>query len=88
MYSLFFPPRSVVIVILCCLSWDAAAQDDALDEIVVTADYRSRPASDIPTSITMLDAETISGTAIQHFEELIGGLSNLNWSGDGHRARG
>ncbi|MDH3439996.1 MAG: TonB-dependent receptor [Gammaproteobacteria bacterium] len=87
MYSDYFLPRSVVIVFLCCLSLDAVAQDDALPEIVVTADYRSRPASDIPTSITMLDAKTISGTAIQHFEELIGGLSNLNWSGDGHRAR-
>ncbi|MDP6994343.1 MAG: hypothetical protein QGF87_08295, partial [Woeseiaceae bacterium] len=79
--------RSILIAMIFLLSISSYAQDDAVDEIVVTADYRGRPAADIPTSITLLDAETISGTAIQHFEELIGGLANLNWSGDGHRAR-
>ncbi len=82
-----FPVRSLLIACSCALSTAAVSQDDAIDEITVTADYRARPVSEIPTSITVLDEQTINGTSIQHFEELIGALPNLNWSGDGHRAR-
>jgi outer membrane receptor protein involved in Fe transport len=63
----------------------APAQD--IEEIVVTADFRERPASDIPASVTVLAAGEIEQLAVQHFEELINVLPNLNWSGDGHRAR-
>lgn len=83
--SLYQRPGLAACVLL--VSVTAAAQDDALDEITVTADYRARPVSEVPANITILDAATISETAVQHFEELIGGLANLNWSGDGHRAR-
>ena len=31
--------------------------------------------------------KTINATAVQHFEELVNVVPNLNWSGDGHRAR-
>jgi outer membrane receptor protein involved in Fe transport len=79
--------RSVVIALLSACTMSVLAQEDDLDEITVTADYRGRPVSEVPASITILDAETIAGTAVQHFEELIGSLANLNWSGDGHRAR-
>jgi len=83
--STFERPALVACSLLVCCA--VAAQDAALDEITVTADYRTRPVSEVPANITILDAGTISETAIQHFEELIGGLANLNWSGDGHRAR-
>ena len=32
-------------------------------------------------------AEIIEQAAVQHFEELVNIVPNLNWSGDGHRAR-
>ncbi len=63
------------------------AQAQAIEEIVVTADFRERAASEIPASVTMLDAAEIERQAVQHFEELINVVPNLNWSGDGHRAR-
>ena len=63
----------------------APAQD--IEEIVVTADFRERPASDMPASVTVLAAGEIEQLAVQHFEELINVVPNLNWSGDGHRAR-
>lgn len=65
----------------------AAAADDLLDEIIVTADYRERALADLPLSISIIDSETINGSAVQHFEELIAMVPNMNWSGDGHRAR-
>jgi len=60
---------------------------ETIDEIVVLADFRERTASDVPPSITVLDAQEIENMAVQHFEELINSIPNLNWSGDGHRAR-
>lgn len=61
--------------------------EHALDEIVVTADYRERTLAEIPLSVSVIDADTINGAAVQHFEELIAIVPNMNWSGDGHRAR-
>jgi len=60
---------------------------DTVDEIIVTADFRERAAADVPASITVFDSEEIESMAVQHFEELINAVPNLNWSGDGHRAR-
>lgn len=80
--------RSGLVALCWCLPLTASPQEQkAVDEIVVTADYRGRTASEVPSSITILDAATIYETAVQHFEELIGSLANLNWSGDGHRAK-
>ncbi|HUD97233.1 MAG TPA: TonB-dependent receptor plug domain-containing protein [Woeseiaceae bacterium] len=61
--------------------------DELVDEIVVTADFRERSAAELPSSITVLDAEQVEQRAVQHFEELVLSVPNLNWSGDGHRAR-
>jgi len=75
---------------LVVLGWPCiVAADDGtpLDEIVVTADFRERPSAELPSSVTVLDSEFISETAVQHFEELINVIPNLNWSGDGHRPR-
>ncbi|MEM7432409.1 MAG: TonB-dependent receptor [Pseudomonadota bacterium] len=58
-----------------------------IDEIVVEADYLGRTLRRLPASITALDAEQIQSQSIQHFEELVNTIPNLNWSGDGHRAR-
>jgi len=58
-----------------------------LEEIIVTADFRQRGVQELPASVTILDAEFIEANAVQHFEELIDVVPNLNWSGDGHRAR-
>jgi outer membrane receptor protein involved in Fe transport len=71
---------------LCSLSVSAFAEE-LIDEIVVTADFRERSANDMPTSVTVLAGDEIREAAQQHFEELISRVPNLNWSGDGHRAR-
>jgi iron complex outermembrane receptor protein len=65
----------------------AVLADEVLEEIVVTADFRGRTASELPLSISILDQETISQAAVQHFEELVYSVPNMNLSGDGHRAR-
>lgn len=75
------------ITAVLCLIPPAGWSADTIDEIIVFADFRERAASDVPASITVLDSDEIEGMAVQHFEELINSVPNLNWSGDGHRAR-
>ena len=65
----------------------ANAANDVLEEIIVTADYRERTLAELPLSISVIDAQAVRGHAVQHFEELIAIVPNMNWSGDGHRAR-
>ncbi len=69
------------------ISTASAGTAETIDEIVVTADYRGRALDEVAASITVLDADAIEGLAVQHFEELVYSVPNLNWSGDGHRAR-
>ncbi|NND47884.1 MAG: TonB-dependent receptor [Woeseiaceae bacterium] len=61
--------------------------EETLDEIVVTADFRGRTIRELAGSATVLNAEYIKAASVQHFEELVNVVPNLNWSGDGHRAR-
>jgi outer membrane receptor protein involved in Fe transport len=86
-------PSTLRLLAACCLSVSAFAaasegtDEETLDEIVVTADFRGRSVTEIPGSATVLDAEFIAANSVQHFEELVNVVPNLNWSGDGHRAR-
>lgn len=77
--------RLFVLPVICFPAMSAAQEE--LEEIIVTADYRERAASELPAIISILDQRTINEAAVQHFEELIQFVPNLNWSGDGHRAR-
>ena len=72
-----------------CLVFIAASvsAQEPLDEIVVTADFRGRSIDELPASATVIDADQVETAAVQHFEELIYAVPNLNWSGDGNRAR-
>jgi outer membrane receptor protein involved in Fe transport len=80
-------PISGAILASLLLCSAATVHAQAIEEIVVTADFRERGASEIPASVTTLDADQVKQLSIQHFEELINFVPNLNWSGDGHRAR-
>ena len=79
--------RAPVALLSIVIAGSAFAAEEAIDEIVVTADFRERPARELPASVSILAGEFIEQAAVQHFEELINVVPNLNWSGDGHRAR-
>jgi outer membrane receptor protein involved in Fe transport len=65
----------------------ALAQSDDLEEIVVTADFRRARIEESPVSVTVVDREQLRATTQQHFEEAIRNVPNLNFSGEGSRAR-
>jgi outer membrane receptor protein involved in Fe transport len=79
--------RTIAAIFIVLLLQPVAWPADTIDEIVVTADFRARTAKELPASVTVLDRDDIEGMAVQHFEELIYAVPNLNWSGDGNRAR-
>jgi iron complex outermembrane receptor protein len=76
-----------VIPAVLAIASSGVLQAQEIEEIVVTADFRERAASEIPASVSVLDASQVEQLSIQHFEELVNVVPNLNWSGDGHRAR-
>jgi iron complex outermembrane receptor protein len=65
----------------------AGGQESALEEIIVTADFRESSVADVPASVSVLDREQLRATTLEHFEEAIRAVPNLNLSGEGSRAR-
>ena len=65
----------------------AAGADDTLDEIVVTATLRSTSAAELPQSVTVLDRDTLQGAGVQHFEDVLGLIPDLNWAAGTSRPR-
>ena len=58
-----------------------------LEEIVVTAALRPVGQSELPASITVLDAATLHDAGQQHLEDVLALVPNLNWAGDTSRPR-
>ncbi|HSG64710.1 MAG TPA: TonB-dependent receptor plug domain-containing protein, partial [Gammaproteobacteria bacterium] len=58
-----------------------------LEEIVVTAPFCEQRAADLPTAVTVLDATTLEEAGMQHFEDVLLLVPNLNWSGETSRPR-
>src|SRR5271167_3312380 len=73
---------------LCLLSTQFAfAADDTLDEIVVTATLRSTSVADLPQSVTVIDREALQAAGLQHFEDVLGLIPDLNWAAGTSRPR-
>jgi outer membrane receptor protein involved in Fe transport len=68
-------------------SSSASQPPPPLEEIVVTADFRDTKITAIPASVSVLDAAELRATTVEHFEEAIREVPNLNLSGEGSRAR-
>jgi outer membrane receptor protein involved in Fe transport len=65
---------------------DAGEAAGPLEEVVVSA-FRRSTVLDLNASITLLGREEIAAASVQHFEELLALVPNMNFSGDGARAR-
>lgn len=68
-------------------AWASEEGEGLLEELVVTASLKEVRSLDLPTSVTVLNAETIRRSAVQHFEELVQLTPNLHRSGGTSRAR-
>jgi outer membrane receptor protein involved in Fe transport len=77
------------MLMVCCglIPRPAAAEGDTLDEVVVTASLRPTSVAQLPQSVTVLDAETLREAGVQHFEDVLGMIPDLNWAAGTSRPR-
>ena len=93
MYSTkIFGVAFTVLLPLSVIAGDEAEDQDfdyppgPLEEVVVS-EFRQSSQLELDSSITVLNRETIQSASLQNFEELIALVPNMNFSGDGSRAR-
>ncbi len=76
-----------IALIGCLLSHAARADDDTLDEIVITASLRPTSVAELPQSVSVLDSDTLRMAGLQHFEDVLGEIPDLNWAAGTSRPR-
>jgi iron complex outermembrane receptor protein len=64
-----------------------SADNQPLDEIVVTATLRSVALEELPGSASVLTGQTLRDAGQEHFEDVLPLVPNLNWAGDTSRPR-
>jgi iron complex outermembrane recepter protein len=82
-----FPKVWTSPLLWLCLAAPALPADDALQEIVVTATLRATSVADLPQSVTVLDRDTLREAGVQHFEDVLGLIPDLNWAAGTSRPR-
>jgi len=78
---------SLPIVALLATAVGNASEPAELEEIVVTASLRPAGIGDFPVSTTVLDAGVLEAAGLQHLQDVLGLVPNLNWSGGTSRPR-
>jgi iron complex outermembrane recepter protein len=64
-----------------------AADDDVLEEVIVTSTLRKQALLDAPISVTVLEAQALRDAGQQHFEDVLSSVPNLHWAGGTSRPR-
>jgi outer membrane receptor protein involved in Fe transport len=65
----------------------AAADDEVLEEVIVTSTLRRQSLLDAPISVSVLDATTLRDAGRQQFEDVLTQVPNLHWAGGTSRPR-
>jgi len=74
--------------VLLGLVFAAPLRAAEIPEVVVVASaLREAELFNVPASVTVLQEADVSAASVQHFEELTQLIPNINWSGEGSRAR-
>ncbi len=82
------PTVSLIAVLsLPCLIQPAWAVQPAIEEIVVTGEFRGDQLEDSPASISVVSLEDQKAGTVNHLEEILGWLPNVNMASGGSRAR-
>jgi outer membrane receptor protein involved in Fe transport len=80
--------RAMGAISLLMATVPAFADDSsALDEVVVTAELRDRDLADLPTSATVIESQTLQAAGVQHLQDVLALVPNLNWSAGTSRPR-
>ena len=81
------PLRAIGAIPLLFVMVNAAADEVSLDEVLVTANLRDRELRNLPASATVLGSHTLEMAGVQHFQDVLGLVPNLNWAAGTSRPR-
>ncbi|MCL1144297.1 TonB-dependent receptor [Shewanella gaetbuli] len=62
-------------------------ETEKMEVIVVNADFSNISLDKMPSSVTVIDAQQIEDEGAQHFEDILNGIANFNWSGGSSRPK-
>jgi len=65
----------------------ALATDESLNEVVISASLRPTSVEELPQSVTVLDRQSLEAAGVQHFEDVLGLIPDLNWASGTSRPR-
>ncbi|HEY8535433.1 MAG TPA: TonB-dependent receptor, partial [Vicinamibacterales bacterium] len=82
----FIQGLGVIAAGMTAAAW-AAQPEPPLEEVVVEASLRRQTVDELPTSVTVLERETLQLAGVQHFQDVLGLVPNLNWSAGTSRPR-
>ncbi|MGI2261268.1 TonB-dependent receptor [Shewanella sp. GXUN23E] len=72
---------------LPALAADAPQDDEAMETLVVTADFRATEIDRVPASISVVGQQQLEDDGGENFQDILNAIPNLNWSGGSSRAR-
>lgn len=87
MNFLFKISSFVLLFIFSILAVSVSNADDAIDEIIVSSDFRESQLKNIATSISVIDSEVIGQRNSRHLEELLALTPNVNFASGASRGR-
>lgn len=64
-----------------------AASQPVIEEIVVTSEFRQNTVDRTPAAVSVVSVGELKGRAINHLEEVLGRIPNVNLAGGSSRAR-
>lgn len=83
-----FKPSSFTVAFIGTLALAASAvADNGIEEVIVSASFRDTTVQEIPASITVINAETITRRGAQHLDDLLSGAANVNFAGGASRSK-
>ena len=81
--------RGLVVfgVVSASLAASIAVAAEPLEEVIVTARLRPTALVETPVSATVLDGDTLRAAGVQHLQDVLGLVPNLNWASGTSRPR-
>jgi outer membrane receptor protein involved in Fe transport len=77
----------VLFCIVSTLLVSVSNADTAMEEIIISSDFRQSQLKNIPTSISVIDAEVIGQRNSRHLEDLLALTPNVNFASGASRGR-
>ena len=93
MFLTTFSPRTIITKLLCSFALPlsictyAIEPDRAIEEIIVSAEFRDSVLLALSNSVTVLNQTSIKKNGAQHLETLLGIAPNVNYSSGASRGR-